>query len=138
MKVSDYSSFAKFCYCVFKGYSDMYSSNYYLGQCCERMSYSEMHRFYCRFKETAQYVFDLDGFIYILKSLTGRTCADLTRELVLYCVANEVNYLKEEWVDELHSRYSADIEELLLDIRESNFTEGASNYDFLDPDDIPF
>jgi hypothetical protein len=80
------------------------------------MSYEQMLNFYRRFKDAAQYICDLNNFVYHLKWFDLSASADLTREAVLYHVMGPEPMIKKERADEIFSRYKADIDELICDL----------------------
>ena len=111
----DYSNFGRFCHCAYRGLSDISSSDYLLGKHCRYMCYSQMVAFYRRFKDAAQYVYDLDSFVYHLKWFDQDPQADLVREAVLADIFGSGRMIKAECIDDLHSRYRADINEFISD-----------------------
>jgi hypothetical protein len=93
------------------------------------MSYQQMAAFYRRFKDAAQYICDLNNFIYHLKWFDQSECADLTREAVLYEVMGPEPMIKRKFVDELFVRYKADIDALIRDLRASAENLSCSDWD---------
>jgi len=115
----DYSNFGRFCHCAYRGLCDISSADYLLGKHCRNMSYSQMAAFYRRFKNAAQYVCNLDSFVYHLKWFDHCPSADLTLEAVLADIFGPDPMIKEECIDALHSRYKAEINELISDTMSS-------------------
>jgi len=119
MERLDYSNFGRFCHCAFRGLQDIRSADYLLGKHCINMSYDHMVAFYYRFKDTAQFICDLNSFLYHLKWFDHSPCADITCEVVLDDAMGNGRLLKEECVDELYSLYAAEINELVCELMSS-------------------
>jgi len=136
----DYSNFGRFCHCAFRALGDHSSPDYLLGKHCRNMSYEQMVAFYRRFKDAAQYICDLNNFVYHLKWFDQCGGADLTREAVLYQVMGSDPMIKDECVDELFSFYRADIDEFIQDIMtsEDNSCDSSWEGDCFSNDDLPF
>ena len=119
MEKLDYSNFGRFCHCAYCGLGDVTCSDYLLGKHCRYMSYGQMVAFYRRFKDAAQYICDLDSFLYHLKWFDQGRRADLTREAVLADFMGPARLINDDFVDQLRFRYKADIDGLVYDLMRS-------------------
>ena len=113
MKSIDYSNFGRFCYCAYRGLQDIKSVDYHLGKHCINMSYEQMAKFYYRFKDAAQYICNLDSFLFHLKWFDEGPGSDLIREAVFADAFGSDRMIKEKYADILYSRYKNDIDEFI-------------------------
>jgi len=134
MERLDYSNFGRFCHCAYRGLSDAACPDYLLGKHCRYMSYGQMVAFYRRFKDTAQYICDLDSFLYHLKWLDQGHCPDLTREAVLADFMGSARLINDDFADQLLVRYKADVDSLVSDLMHSDIDYLANDRN----DDLPF
>ena len=118
MKRLDYSNFGRFCHSAYHGLSDIKCTDYLLGKHCRYMSYDQMVAFYHRFKNAAQYICDLDSFLFHLKWFDHSSNADLLCEALLNDVMGCDRMIKKECFDELYARYRTEISELLIELSE--------------------
>jgi len=120
MERLDYSNFGRFCHCAYRSLNDITCTDYLLGKHCRYMSYDQMVAFYCRFKDAAQYICDMDSFLFHLKWFDHSPSADLICEAVLDDVMGNGRMVKEECIDELYVRYRAEINALLSELRQQS------------------
>jgi len=134
MERLDYSNFGRFCHCAYRGLNDVTCPDYLLGKHCRYMPYGRMVAFYRRFKDAAQYICDLDSFVYHLKWLDQGSRTDLTREAVLADFMGPARLINDDFVDQLHFRYKADIDALVSDLMRSEIDCFVNGHN----DDLPF